>query len=88
MGKPLLIQFQETDSIMGSRRETLKKLAEHLGVTETRAVHIAINRLYRDLFHPQETDFPTEQQIQAAQARHTVLNDPVVSSKTLEALLG
>jgi hypothetical protein len=49
--------------------ETLKAVAAKLGVSEEKAVKIAINRLYIQLFHQdQDFEFPTPEQIQQAEA--------------------
>jgi hypothetical protein len=63
MNQALLINFKQTDTAFGVRRDTLKAAAKKLGVSETSAVHIAINRLYADLF-PASEDFPTKDTIQ------------------------
>lgn len=48
----LLLKFQNTPTHLGATRQTLKDCAARLGVSETRAALIAINRLHRDL-HPE-----------------------------------
>lgn len=47
----------ERGSAMGATRESLKELAACLGLLDTKAVHIAINRLYRDLCSSVADDF-------------------------------
>ncbi len=45
----------------GVRHETLKRIAKKLGVSETKAAHTAIGRLYRDLFEEgSDFDFPSD----------------------------
>lgn len=43
--------------------ESVKKIAEYLHVSEEKAVVMAINRLYRDLFVEISEDPPTDEQI-------------------------
>jgi endonuclease III len=65
----LLLKFNTQSAVLGARRETLKAVAARLGVSETKAAHIAINRLHDQLFHGgQDYDFPTKEQIQQAEA--------------------
>lgn len=45
----LLIRFSNKTSATEAERETLKELARILGTTETKAVHIAINRLFGEM---------------------------------------
>lgn len=62
----LLVRFNHQTSPTEATRARLKDLADRLGVSETRAVHIAINRLHRDLVDGrQDFDFPTAAQIKA-----------------------
>lgn len=64
MANALLIHFSDKSGSLSARRETLKALAEKLGTSETKAVHIAINRLYIELTQGDiEYDFPTEEQL-------------------------
>lgn len=52
-------------------KATLKQCAERLGVTETAAVHMAVNRLYVDLFPERVAcDAPTDAQIAEVNARN------------------
>ncbi|MNR71751.1 hypothetical protein D3C71_24290 [compost metagenome] len=63
--KPLLLNFKP-DTRATVSRETLQKLAEALGVTETLAVHIALARLRDELLVSKEELVPlTESQHQA-----------------------
>lgn len=50
MSEPLLLRFGDAQTEHGVDRATLKAVAEKLGVSETVAVHIAINRLHQRLF--------------------------------------
>lgn len=88
--KPLLIRFKEGNSMMGANRDTLKQCAERLGVSETAAVHIAINRLYMELYPERIAEaMPTDEQIAEANARNAPsAKDPVVHSASLADMLG
>lgn len=55
---------------MKEQAQSLKAIADHLGVSEAAAVHIAINRLYLKLFHDgTEYDLPTAEQLKEIDAR-------------------
>lgn len=73
-----------------SSRETLKQCANRLCVTETAAFHIAINRLYMQLFPEKIAEgAPSDAQIAEANAKNAPTDkDPVVSSVSLTDLLG
>ncbi len=88
--KPLLVRFKENSSMLSASRDTLKQCAERLGVTETAAVHIAINRLYMQLFPERIAESaPTDAQIAEINARNTETDkDPVVRSVSLADVLG
>jgi len=47
--------------------DALRAIAEQLGVSEEMALHMAVGRMYRDLFHPDddEVDYPTDEQLRA-----------------------
>ncbi len=71
-----------------SNRDTLKQCAEHLGVTETAAVHIAINRLHMQLFPERiAEEAPTDAQIAEINARSTSGQDQVVRKVSLADIL-
>ena len=87
MSNALLINFKSKTSVTGARRESLKAIAEQLGVTETAAVHIAINRMYFELFHGgQEFDFPTAEQLKVIDSMWGEVK--IVKTQTLEELIG
>jgi len=87
MTKPLLINFKPRTSVTGARRESLKAIADHLGVTETAAVHIAINRLHLELFHTgAEYDFPTAEQLKEIDAKLATVK--IVNTQTLADFIG
>ena len=83
MNKALLIKFRDTDTPFGVRRETLKEVAEQLGVTETKAVHIAINRLYTSLSGEDgDFDFPSDETLKRIDRSHED-HGPIVSRRDL-----
>ena len=83
MTKALLIQFRDTDRPFAIRRETLKEVAEKLGVTETKAVHIAIGRLYSQLFDGDgDFDFPSDEMLKKIDRSHED-HGPIVSRQDL-----
>lgn len=71
-------------------RETLKQCADRLGVTESAAVHIAINRLYMQLFPEKIAETaPTDKLIKESTSRNVVVDkDPIVRSTSLSDLIG
>ncbi|OIQ86938.1 hypothetical protein GALL_311970 [mine drainage metagenome] len=74
-GKPLLLRFAAEASATQVTREMLSEIAAKLGVSETKAAHIAINRLHMALF---EGDL---QQIDASKAL-----GPAEAAKALQGL--
>ncbi|MBU2738716.1 hypothetical protein [Acidithiobacillus concretivorus] len=60
MTKAITVRFEEEKTVTGATHEALRRVSEHLGVSQNKAVHIAINRLYDDIF-PDEVshDMPT-----------------------------
>ena len=83
MTKALLVKFRDTDTPFGTRRETLKEIAEKLGVTETKAVHIAINRLYTSLFDEDgDFDCPSDETLKRVDRSHED-HGPIVSRRDL-----
>jgi hypothetical protein len=87
--KPLLVRFKAGNSMLSASRDTLKQCAERLGVTETAAVHIAINRLYAQLYPERiADDAPTAAQIGEINAMNAATEkDPVVRSVSLADIL-
>ena len=49
-GKPLLLRFATEATATQATRDMLSEIAGKLGVSETKAAHIAINRLHMALF--------------------------------------
>lgn len=63
--KPLLLNFKDKSCVTGVTRGDLKKMADQLGLTDTATVHIAMARLYQDLFPEQmENSLPTQKELQ------------------------
>lgn len=70
MSNALLVRFSDATTATEVERKSLKEIAAKLGVTETKAVHIAINRLYRDLFREdREFDTPSEKELQILEGK-------------------
>lgn len=88
--KPLLVLLKENSSMLSASQDTLKQCADRLRVTETAAVHIAINRLYMQLFPERiAEDAPTDAQITEINARNATSDqDPVVRKVSLADILG
>ncbi|MBU2741668.1 hypothetical protein [Acidithiobacillus albertensis] len=52
--------MEPKNEVLCSSQEALRRVAEHLGVSQNKAVHIAINRLYDDVFPGEVSqDMPT-----------------------------
>ena len=49
-GKPLLLRFASEATATQATRDMLSEIAAKLGVSQTKAAHIAINRLHMALF--------------------------------------
>lgn len=52
----LLLKFKNKDTPYGVTRETLKAIADEMGVTETMAIHVALSRLAKDVLPAYEPD--------------------------------
>lgn len=64
MADQLLIKFRDKDTGLGVKRETVKKIADKLGISETSAIHMAIARFHNDLSHcAEDFDFPSDEQL-------------------------
>lgn len=67
MSDALLIRFSDKTTATEAERTSLKEIAAKLGVTETKAVHIAINRLHQGFYperYAEASDYPTEAQLE------------------------
>lgn len=80
--KPLLVHFSAKGSPLGASRTTLKEIAEALGVSETRAIHIALNRFHTSLFPERHIGEVTPAQFMAADAPIPEV-DPIISKQSL-----
>lgn len=55
----------------GHNRADITAIAEKLGVSERKAIHIAVARLYIDLFEDTtEVDYPSDEAFQAYYTKH------------------
>ena len=68
-GKPLLLRFAAEASATQVTREMLSEIAAKLGVSETKAAHIAINRLHIALFEGDLKDIDASQTLSPSQAK-------------------
>lgn len=62
----IAFRYRSVDSPTGITRETAKRLAEHLGVDETQAIHLALHELAARVLPQYEAD---EGPLAAAQMR-------------------
>ena len=54
--KPILFNFRPEDTLTSVTRETLKLIAEALGLTETQTMHFALAKLRREVLPKYELD--------------------------------
>ena len=54
--KPILFNFRPDDTLTSVTRETLKLIAETLGLTETQTMHFALAKLRREVLPKYELD--------------------------------
>lgn len=54
--KPILFNFRPEDTLTSVTRETLKLIAETLGLTETQTMHFALAKLRREVLPKYELD--------------------------------
>lgn len=52
----IALPFRHLDSAYGVTRATVKRLAEHLGVDEVQAIHLALRQMADKLVHRYEAD--------------------------------
>ena len=62
----IAFRYRVTDSPSGVTRETAKRIAEHLGVDETQAIHLALHELAARILPQYE---PDDGPLNAAQLR-------------------
>ncbi len=64
MAQAITVRFEDEKTVTGATHVALKRVAEHLGVSQNKAVHIAINRLYDGLFpNKVSDDMPTNEEL-------------------------
>lgn len=63
--------------------DTLKRIADELGVSEKAAVQIAINRLHFQLFSEAGQDYPTKEQVAQVNEAYGELKDPTTTKKSI-----
>lgn len=70
MSQAITVRFESEKTVTGATHEALRRVAEHLGVSQNKAVHIAINRLYDDVFPGEVSqDMPTATELAFLQDR-------------------
>lgn len=81
-----MVVYRKFEESMGTDSDTLQSIAAKLGTSETTAVHIAINRLYFQLFSETGLDYPTAEQVAKVNEQYGEQTDPTKSSKKLSDL--
>ncbi len=82
--KPLLLNFAQSPTVTGITRTELKEMAACLGTTETAAVHMALARMFQDLFPERiHDDLPSQAEIDAENAAAPGALKTVASLKDL-----
>lgn len=68
MARAMTVRFSETRTKFGSTNQAIQKIADYLGVSQNKAIHLAINRLYDQCF-PDEIspEYPTFRQRKSAE---------------------
>jgi hypothetical protein len=56
VSQQIAFRYRSTDSATGVTRATAKRLAEHLGVDETQAIHMALHELAAKVLPQYEAD--------------------------------
>lgn len=56
VSQQIAFRYRSTDSATGVTRATAKRLAEHLGVDETQAIHLALHELAAKVLPQYEAD--------------------------------
>ena len=80
----MVLRYCATDSATGVTRETVKRLAEHLGVDETQAIHRALHDLAVKLLPQYDAD---DGPLTAAQVRHIDKLAPQGSKRSVRSSL-
>ena len=71
-GKPLLLRFASEATATQTTRDMLSEIATKLGVSETKAAHIAINRLHMTLFEGDLESVDASQALGPAEAQRAL----------------
>ena len=71
-GKPLLLRFAAEAAATQATRDMLSEIAGKLGVSETKAAHIAINRLHMALFEGDLVNIDASQALGPAEAQQAL----------------
>lgn len=77
-------RYRKVDSPTGVTRQTAKRLAEHLGVDETQALHMALYQLAVKVLPQYEQD---DGALTAAQVRQIKKAVPVAKKKSIRSSL-
>ncbi len=77
-------RYRSADSATGVTRATAKRLAEHLGVDETQAIHLALHELAAKVLPQYE---PDDGPLTASQVRQIAKAAPKVSKKSVRSSL-
>ena len=80
----IAFRYRATDSATGITRETAKRLAEHLGVDETQAIHIALHDLAVKVLPQYEAD---DGALTAAQVRQIKKRVPQGGKRSMRSSL-
>lgn len=80
----IAFRYRAVDSRTGITRETAKRLAEHLGVDETQAIHMALHQLAARTLPQYEAD---DGQLAATQLRQIKKSVPQVSKRSVRSSL-
>jgi len=80
----IAFRYRTSDSATGVTRATTKRLAEHLGVDETQAIHIALHDLAARLLPQYEAD---DGALSAVQVRQIKKRAPQGSKRSVRSSL-
>ena len=80
----IAFRYRPVDSTTGVTRDTAKRLAEHLGVDETQAIHLALHDMAVKLLPQYEAD---DGQLTAAQVRRIKKRVPQGKKKSVRSSL-
>jgi predicted GIY-YIG superfamily endonuclease len=80
----IAFRYRPADSTTGVTRDTAKRLAEHLGVDETQAIHLALRDLAVKLLPQYEAD---DGPLTAAQVRQIKKRNPQGKKKSVRSSL-